>query len=526
MWPRKILLIAGGAVLTALVATVGAVWSLSASSADGEKPNIIYFLVDDMSADLLPYMDTVNGLAEGGARFDNYMVSNSLCCTSRATMFTGLHPHNSGVLSNKSKDHGGYKYFEPLEDQTYAAEIHDTGDYRTGYLGKYINEYKMKRDYQVPQGWDEWHVADGGGYNEYEYKLSNHTGGDKKPIGDGNGKYLVDVLAKRATGFIDRSRDTGQSFFMQVAPFAPHSGVGDKNGKDEPRFPPAKRDRPGGDHDNGDCGGTDCADLDVTKLPAFDEDTGDKPDWVRKEPLSDKETEELNTDFRDRVRMLQSVDDMVEKVTGSMTESERDNTYIMFGSDNGFHLGQHRLLRGKTTAYDTDVRVPFLVKRPEGVGGESVRVDQIAQNVDVYPTLVDIANGEDDGPTGTDGRSLLRLINGEKESDWRNTAFVGHYKSPKKSKKDPDPDAEDTGPKQGNSNPPGYAAIRTADALLVDYTDSSEMEYYDLNSDPDQLDNSPDDPGVDALAEPLADLAECGKDGRPDCWTAAHVDTG
>ncbi|ADD43557.1 sulfatase-like hydrolase/transferase [Stackebrandtia nassauensis] len=516
---RKSLLAVAIAVFAIVSATVGAVVVFGDdATSNKDKPNIIYFLVDDMSADLLPYMDTVSSLADGGTKFDNYFVSNSLCCTSRATMFTGQHPHNSGVLGNTPEDHGGYEYFEPLEDETYAKQIQDTGDYHTAYLGKYLNGYKMKEGYKVPAGWDEWHVADGGGYNEYDYKLSEYTGGDDKPISDGDGKYLVDLMADRAVESIDRSRDAEKSFFVQVAPFSPHSGVGKDGG---PRFPPAKRDRPGADEKHGDCGKVDCADLDVTKLPGFNEDTKDKPDWVRQKPLTDKEIKELNRDFRNRARMVQSVDDMVEKVTKSLSQSELDNTYIMFGSDNGFHLGQHRLMRGKTTAYDHDVRTPFLVKRPGSSGGDSIKSDEIVQNVDLYPTLIDIANGDEDGPTDRDGRSLRRLIDGEKEPDWRNAAYVEHYKSPKPGTGDPD--AEDLGPKKGNSSPPTYDAIRTAQDLLVDYKGYEQPEFYDLDADPYQLDNKPDDPRADELKDPLADLANCGKKGHPDCWEAAHI---
>ncbi|MFD0469055.1 sulfatase-like hydrolase/transferase [Nonomuraea thailandensis] len=152
--------------------------------------------------------------------------------------------------------------------------------------------------------------------------------------------------------------------------------MGAQAGDKEPRFPPARRDRPknqfpAGEFPHGDCGGPDCASIDVAALPAFDEDTADKPSWVRREPIGPNVVKELRKDFRDRIRMVQSVDDMVERVLAALSPEELRTTYVVFTSDNGFHLGQHRLLRGKSTAYDHDVRVPLLVKRPEAGGTAS-----------------------------------------------------------------------------------------------------------------------------------------------------------
>ncbi|HZE40149.1 MAG TPA: sulfatase [Stackebrandtia sp.] len=502
------------AVVVVLAAVTGAVvWSSANGTVDGQKPNIIYFLADDLSADLLPYMKTVSGLADGGTTFNDYYVDNSLCCPSRASMFTGKYPHNDGVLSNTKADHGGYPYFKDQEDDTYAKAIHDTGDYRTGYFGKYLNEYPMTKDYKVPPGWDEWDVANGGGYTESRYKLSHYVAGKSKSIGDGNGRYLVDLLGDRAAKFVKRSQGSDKSFFLQVAPFSTHSKVKGKG----PRFPPAPRDRPSKRHPDGDCGKADCADLDEAKQPAFDEDTGDKPSWVRDEPLTGQEVQAVRDDFRNRVRMAQSLDEMVHKVIGSLSDSERDNTYIMFGSDNGFHLGQHRLLRGKESPYDTDIRVPFIVARPSSGGNKSLSVDQIVQNVDIYPTLVDMANGDDAGPTNRDGRSMLGLINGEHPDDWRDAALVEHYKpDPKHRADDPDND-------RGNATPPTYDALRTADQLLVHYRGVSTLEYYDLASDPHEENNQPDDPHGPGLDKALSALASCGKHGHPSCWDAAHL---
>ncbi|MFF4618257.1 sulfatase family protein [Nonomuraea jabiensis] len=518
------------AVATALVLSLSLVSHASAgtvAAAKPQRPNIVFFLVDDMSADLLAYMDTVRGLADGGTTFSNYYVSNSLCCPSRASMFTGQFPHNTGVATNKNSDRGGYKAFAPHESRTYAVSLEQAG-YRTGYLGKYINEYPVGADYHVPPGWDEWHVAAGGGYSEFKYQLTRYVKGEAPGLDTSDGTYLVDELAQRATDFIERSRERapGRPFFLQVAPFAPHSRIGAKPGDKEPRFPPARRDRPknqfpAGEFPHGDCGGPDCSGIDVSTLPAFNEDTADKPSWVRRAPLAPALVKELRKDFRDRIRMVQSVDDMVARVLSTLTEAEKRTTYVVFTSDNGFHLGQHRLVRGKSTAYDHDVRVPLLVKRPTAGRHGDLVTGSIAQNVDLFATFLDMAGVGAATRDSRDGRSLLPLIQGHKVKDWRKAALIEHVKPNPAAPGEPDPDAEPL--QAGNSQPPSYAAVRTAGELYVEYEGEAEPEYYDTVADPDQESNDPGNARTSDLGKVLDALVGCGKPGAPDCWTAARL---
>jgi N-acetylglucosamine-6-sulfatase len=525
----------GAAVTVALSACVNSDASPS-DDRQAKQPNIIYFLVDDMSSELLDHTDTIAGLARGGTSFTNYYVSNSLCCPSRASMFTGLFPHNTEVETNTSADGGGYAAFAKIQDRTYAPELRDRG-YRTGYIGKYINQYEVEKDYVVPKGWDEWHVGGQRAYSEFDYEMTRYVRDENtgKQITKATDEYMVDELGDRSVEFLARSREhaPGKPFFLQVAPFSPHSRV-NRNGK-EPLFPPAMRDRPGnewpmGEFPHGDCGGPDCAGIDVAELPAFNEpDIGDKPSWVRNLPPITNPPNcggdvpclltELRTDFRNRIRMMQALDEMVGQVLGGLTQEEKRNTYVVFSSDNGFHLGQHRLPRGKTTAYDHDIRVPLLVHRPGG--GRDIVNDQIVQNVDIYATLVDIANGRQGGPTDRDGRSLLPLIDGQQPGDWRDAALVEHVRPRAGADGADDPDFE---PLAGGVAPT-YQALRTESGLLVRYDTGpdGEIEYYDTDADPDQLDNDPDNPRVGELTGPLDQLVRCGQKTRPDCWTAAHI---
>ncbi|WP_279632452.1 sulfatase-like hydrolase/transferase [Streptomyces bauhiniae] len=177
-----------------------------------------------------------------------------------------------------------------------------------------------------------------------------------------------------------------------------------------------------------------------------------------------------------------------------------DNTYIVFSSDNGFHMGEHRLRPGKQTAYDTDIRVPLVVAGPGVAAGK--KITQPAANVDLSPTFQDLAGVK---PSATaDGSSLVPLLHGEQVTDWRQAVLIEHH-HPASKKDDPDAAPDSSG------NPPSYEAIRTPDALWVEYADG-EREYYDTKNDPDELHNRASSLSKGqqaALHKTLTDLQQC-----------------
>jgi arylsulfatase A-like enzyme len=107
-----------------------------------------------------------------GTTFSHYFVTDSLCCPSRSSIFTGKYPHNTTVFSNGG-DAGGYPQFERAGNatQTFAAVLEPAG-YQTRMMGKYLNGYVPRRDQKDP-GWTGWNVAGEGGYNEFVYELNN-----------------------------------------------------------------------------------------------------------------------------------------------------------------------------------------------------------------------------------------------------------------------------------------------------------------------------------------------------------------
>src|SRR5206468_9488292 len=118
-------------------------------------------------------------------------------------------------------------------------------------------------------------------------------------------------------------------------------------------------------------------------------------------------------------------------------------------SDNGLHMGEHRLTPGKLTAFDSDIRVPLIVTGPGVPRGRTI--GRMAENIDLAPTFAELAGTRMVGPT--DGRSLAPLLHGRRVARWRRAVLIEH-RGPVRGPLDPDL------PQVGSGNPLSYEAIR------------------------------------------------------------------
>jgi arylsulfatase A-like enzyme len=185
---------------------------------DRPRPNFVFVLTDDLSWNLISHMPHLLALEQAGTTMSRYYVVDSLCCPSRSAIFTGEYPHDDGVFTNAGAD-GGYLAFNQHGDQqkSFAVALRDAG-YRTAMMGKYLNQYQPADP--IPPGWDEWDVT-GNGYPEFGYTLNQD--GRQVRYGSEAKDYLTDVLAAKASAFIDSSAGSGRPFMLEVATFAPHA---------------------------------------------------------------------------------------------------------------------------------------------------------------------------------------------------------------------------------------------------------------------------------------------------------------
>ena len=420
-----------------------------------QRPNLVFVLTDDLTSDLLAYMPNVRALQRDGRTFANYFVTDSFCCPSRASIFTGQFPHDTKVYVNSGRN-GGFGGFtrNGKDRQTYATALH-AGGYRTAMFGKYLNEYGKNTTY-VPPGWDEWHVSDNG-YGGFGYTINDN--GTLHRHGHKRRDYFTDVLSAKAQAFIDRSADARQPFAMEVAPFAPHVPATPAP-RDAGRFTKVRAPR-----------GAAFNPADMTA----------KPCWLRNNRrLTGGQFREIDKEYVRRVQSVQAVDRMVGRLRATLRARGLErNTYVVFSSDNGYHMGQYRLMPGKLTAYDTDVKVPLIVAGPSVRRGG--RTDALAENVDLAPTFEDLAGVP--VPATVDGRSLVPELLGRRDPDAPGAVLIEHHGPAPKNRADPDRAPDNAG------NPPSYQAIRTANELYVRYG-TGDREYHDLRTDPHELTNT------------------------------------
>ena len=465
----------GAAQETAEGASVSAPPSAPAGAAAPGSPNIVFILTDDLSMNLLQFMPHVLQMQKDGVTFNNYFVTDSLCCPSRSSIFTGRYPHNTGVFKNVGVD-GGYLVFRDRgnDKSTFATALTAAG-YRTAFYGKYLNGYEPEQGHPIPPGWHNWVVA-GNGYGEFHYAFNQN--GQLVRHGNKPEDYLTDVVSDLAVQFI--KAQNGTPFMIEVATFAPHAP-----------YTPAPRDAdafPG---------------LHAPRTPAYNAPhDAVAPHWLAQHPaLTQADMDSIDADFRKRAQSVQAVDKMIGELQAAVAAvGQEKNTYFVFSSDNGYHMGEYRLMPGKMTAYDTDIHVPLIVTGPGISAGRAV--DQIAENIDLCPTFTDLAGAA--APPNVDGLSLVPLLHGQSVNAWRSAALVEHH-GPVREPADPDL------PGVRSGNPATYEAIRTEDALYVEYADG-EKEYHALRTDPDELRNTFSSvPGnlKKALHETVAAAASC-----------------
>jgi len=424
-----------------------------------EKPNVVLILTDDMAASDLRYMPKVRELlVERGTSFENAFVTYSLCCPSRATILCGQYAHNHRVLSNAPPLGAEPRFRSSGADRSTVATWLDAIGYETAHMGKYMNKYGGE---YVPPGWDEWQTLAGA------HHLNSGVNENGQIVSYGpEVSSWEEHFAPRAAAFV---RETQGPFYLQIGTQAPHGPHGYPERYSElysSAFPP--------------------------RAPSFNEaDVSDKPRWLAQRPRLSPETRAATTvEWRERLRSLRAADDLVGEVVGALEEAGKlDETYLFFTSDNGYHLGEHRLI-GKWTPYEETIGVPLVARGPGILAGATKRA--LVLNNDLAPTFTDLAGATT--PSFVDGRSLKPLLTGPPSERWRERFLVESWQDPKRP-----------------SSPPTYKAVRTPRHLYVRYA-TGERELYDLREDPHQLRSRHETAGrklLSALKLRLEALKDC-----------------
>lgn len=487
-----------------------------------ERPNVVLIQVDDQTARQFrgKYMPkTMRLLTRRGTRFNDYIASTPQCCPSRAALLTGQYAHNNGVTSNG-------RGYPALRDKGNVLPVWlQQAGYNTIHVGKFLNRYWafVDRPAEVAPGWTDWRTVVGGRFGYYEYFLSRN--GQWHHFGKHKRDYITRVLTRNAVSAIDKYAPREPPFYLQLDEHAPHgsggrqvyrcSGRGIRAAKPDPLDLNAFRKAP------------------LPGIPSFNErHMADKPAFLEHSPRLDRDAR-LNARYHWRCALasMVAVDRSVAAVCRAVKRSgELGNTVFIYISDNGLFYGEHRA-RGKVLPYEEAIRLPLVIDLPGR--DDAGRVDAPVANIDLAPTILDLAGARPCPPAGAcrtmDGRSLMPLVTGA--GAWPDgRGVLTEYRSRRSGRYATcDYDGIRTG---GSIYVEHYAVV--ADSASRTCRETLEVERYDLGDDPYELRNlcyggaiarCPADGRQAELEERLHQLSQCagiaGRDervrGRPYC---------
>ncbi|KAJ0417558.1 arylsulfatase [Aspergillus carlsbadensis] len=369
------------AVFLALVAFAAAQQEVLGDTS--RRPNIVFILTDDQDVHLnsLDYMPLVQKhLRDQGTYFNKHYCTTAVCCPSRVTLWTGKAAHNTNI-TDVNPPYGGYPKFvsQGFNENYLPVWLQDAG-YHTYYTGKLFNVHTV----------DNYNSPFAGGFTGSDFLLDpftyNYLNSTFQRTGETprsyEGEYVTDVLAEKAYRLLDDAVAAENPFFLTIAPSAPHANI-QMSGSildPDPVFvfdAPVSAKR----HEHL------FEDVVVPRGKNFNPDHPSGANWVRELEQQNKTNVDWNDHFyRQRLRALQTVDELVDGLFQRLEQHGiLDNTYIVYSSDNGFHIGQHRLQPGKSCGYEEDINIPLIVRGPGVAANHST--DIVTSHTDLAPTF-------------------------------------------------------------------------------------------------------------------------------------------
>jgi arylsulfatase A-like enzyme len=488
-----------------------AILVVSCSKLEERKPNIIFIMSDDHAfqavsayGDQLIQTPNIDKLGAEGMRFDRAYVTNSICAPSRAVILTGKHSHINGLRDNIGRFDSTQATFPKLLQ-------------KAGYQTAIVGKWHLKSE---PTGFDYWKVlVDQGDYYQPVFKTSEGVIKEKG--------YVTDVITDMALEFLAGQAKQDKPFMLMYQHKAPHREWMPAQkylnafwGKSIP-VPKTLFD----DYQNRGSAARQ-AEMRISDHMGLTNDNKIKPEiidslgikefykWyanIYNDKLSRLTTEErknwdsiydpMNEAFlknppkgdsltlwkyrrymEDYLATIKSIDDNVGRVLDYLEESGlAENTIVVYTSDQGFYLGEHGWF-DKRFMYEESFRTPLLVRWPDKIKPGTVN-SNLVQNLDFAETFLDLAGVEI--PNDMQGKSLLPLFAGN-DKDWRDALYYHYYEYP------------------GFHGVKRHYGISTDRYKLIHfYYDVDEWELYDLEKDPDEMQNVIDNSEYQQVKEEL-----------------------
>jgi arylsulfatase A-like enzyme len=424
----------------------------------GERPNLLFIMSDDHASHALscygsrinttPHLDR---LATEGMRFDNCFCTNSICGPSRAVILTGKYSHRNGFYNNGNTFDGSQVTFPKLLQQA---------GYQTAMIGKWHLR-------SAPTGFDYYNVLPGQG--AYHNPVLIEQGKRKKHPG-----YCSEIITDITLQWLREKRDPDRPFLLMCHHKAPH-----RNWQPGAKYKDLYKDK------------------DIPLPETFDDDYATRSDAARQQAMtierhltpndvkgpSPKELAgaelkrwKYQRYIKDYLRCVASVDDSAGAVLDYLDKTGlAKNTLVVYTSDQGFYLGDHGWF-DKRFMYEESLRMPLMARLPDRIKPGSVN-DDLVMNLDFAPTFLGLAGAMT--PADMQGRSLQSILTGRTPNGWRDAIYYHYYEYP------------------GAHAVKRHYGVRTDRYKLIHfYHDIDAWEFYDLQTDPNELRNRIDDPAA------------------------------
>ena len=483
------------------------------SEKEDNRPNILFIMSDDHAYQAissygynLNNTPNIDRIAKEGAIFKNSFVTNSICAPSRAVMLTGKHSFLNGKVDNIQDFN--------WDQNSFAKELKKSG-YQTALIGKIHLR-------GLPQGFDYSAVLPGQGHY---YNPDFIIDGVVERIQG----YVTTITTNLSLDWLKNKREKNKPFLLLYHQKAPH-----RNWQSEEKyltlFDDKTFDLPSNFFD--DYKGRKAAAAQEMMISASEEQLAkthgpgghgrwghdfklltdpygrntrfnqeldrftpeQKKAWLdaytpkneamRNANLKGKNLAlwKFNRYLKDYLRTIQSVDDGVGEVLNYLDEAVlSDNTIVVYTSDQGFYLGEHGWF-DKRFMYEESLKTPFLIRYPKEIPAGS-EVNALIQNLDYAPTFLDYANVKI--PEELQGESFRKIVSNETE-EWRDAIYYTYYEYP------------------SVHMVKRHYGIRTDRYKLIHfYYDIDEWELFDLQNDPNEMNNIYSNPKYSEIKEEM-----------------------